>query len=505
MNIDPTGEAPLTFAAIIAWIKAHAAIIAAVVATYLGNAYFNADENGTWQWNPLKWNTFLTAGVSSDGESITANVGVGPLQANHTFNNTPSNGDFGLNGYQGNSSNQSGVSTGNEGSNTTIGPNINSSGIMTGGSGGFVNNNTTNGGEAEDGEDDTTVVPNENLDPNDCTEVLVCPQGQVFDGATCSCKVKCPTTFGYLYTNALPRPLSQGLVTVIETDNFRDAAGAIIADTNCDTGKIFKGQQVNLLSIFHRIRTFIREDGSIGEALYFPIEFTNCNGNLPANEDYDPEKPCGDCDKANPLVNMNDLQNTPSGTANPEHRHGGDYGWTRIRRDYINLESGDNYHKFHSGYDIAGAIGTPIYAVHNGTVDALIDSHPNDVNNPLWQTNGVFDYDKYTDWREVQSPPLAINAGGNKIKIGWTENGSYFSHNYEHLQQGTILVSAGDVVTKGQLIGYIGITGNAQTSDNGGSHLHFSKYDATGAIDPSEDILANYNDDGHDDDPCDDN
>ena len=66
-------------------------------------------------------------------------------------------------------------------------------------------------------------------------------------------------------------------------------------------------------------------------------------------------------------------------------------------------------------------------------------------------------------------------------------------------------VNQGDYVEKGQLIGHIGITGNAQTADNGGPHLHFAKYNATGSVDPSDDILANYNEDGYDDDPCDDN
>ena len=261
---------------------------------------------------------------------------------------------------------------------------------------------------------------------------------------------------------------------------------------------------MNVLSTIAQTRNYIKADGTSSTSTYYPVEFKNCDGNLPQNENYDPEKPCGDCDKANPLVNMNDLQNTPSGIANPEHRHGGDYGWTRDRQETINQDSGDNYHQFHSGYDIEAPVGTPIYAAHAGTVDALIDSHPNDVSQ--WtDAQGNFDYDDYIRWRKDQNPPLATNAGGNKIKIGWTENGSYFSHNYEHLQQGTILVSAGDVVTKGQLIGYTGITGNAQTQANGGPHLHFSKYNATGAIDPNDDILANYNDDGHDDDPCDDN
>lgn len=94
-------------------------------------------------------------------------INIGPVQVNHTFNNNNTSvNEFSLNGYQGNSSNQGGVSTVNEGSNTTIGPNINTSSVMNGGSGGFVNNTTSNGGEAVDGEDDTTVIPNENLEEN---------------------------------------------------------------------------------------------------------------------------------------------------------------------------------------------------------------------------------------------------------------------------------------------------------------------------------------------------
>ena len=358
----------------------------------------------------------------------------------------------------------------------------------------------TPGGAGEDQEEDNE----EEEEDTNCDQVLVCPEGQVFNEATCSCKVECLTTTGYLLASALGDNVVQGLNTVLNTDNFRNELGAIIATINCNTGKIYKDALVNVLSTIPQTRDYIKADGTVGQSTYYPIEFKNCDGNLPQNEDYDPEKPCADCDRGNPLQNMNDLQNTPSGIANPEHRHGGDYGWTRDRRDSISTNSGDNYFKFHSGYDIEAPVGTAIYAAHAGTVDALIDSHPNDVSQ--WtDAEGNFDYVGYKDWREVQTPPLATNAGGNKIKIGWTENGSYFSHNYEHVQQGTILISAGDVVTKGQLIGYTGITGNAQTQANGGPHLHFSKYDATGAIDPSDDILANYNDDGHDDDPCDDN
>lgn len=84
----------------------------------------------------------------------------------------------------------------------------------------------------------------------------------------------------------------------------------------------------------------------------------------------------------------------------------------------------------HKGIDIAIAGGTPIYAAHNGTVAA---------------TTGHWSY-------------------GNVVMI---DNGDGISTLYAHMQSAAI-VSVGETVTQGQVIGYVGSTGNSS-----GNHLHF--------------------------------
>lgn len=84
----------------------------------------------------------------------------------------------------------------------------------------------------------------------------------------------------------------------------------------------------------------------------------------------------------------------------------------------------------HKGLDIAIAGGTPIYAAHNGTVVA---------------TTGHWTY-------------------GNVVMI---DNGDGVSTLYAHMQSAAI-VSVGETVTQGQVIGYVGSTGNSS-----GNHLHF--------------------------------
>lgn len=84
----------------------------------------------------------------------------------------------------------------------------------------------------------------------------------------------------------------------------------------------------------------------------------------------------------------------------------------------------------HKGLDIAIAGGTPIYAAHNGTVAA---------------TTGHWSY-------------------GNVVMI---DNGDGISTLYAHMQSAAI-VSVGQTVTQGQVIGYVGSTGNTS-----GNHLHF--------------------------------
>ena len=83
----------------------------------------------------------------------------------------------------------------------------------------------------------------------------------------------------------------------------------------------------------------------------------------------------------------------------------------------------------HRGTDIPAPEGTPILAAHSGTV--LVSG---------WN-------DSY----------------GNQVLL---DNGAGLSTRYAHMTQ--TAVTAGEVVTAGQVIGYVGSTG-----DSTGNHLHF--------------------------------
>ncbi|MEU4566592.1 peptidoglycan DD-metalloendopeptidase family protein [Micromonospora sp. NPDC023956] len=95
----------------------------------------------------------------------------------------------------------------------------------------------------------------------------------------------------------------------------------------------------------------------------------------------------------------------------------------------------------HLGWDIANSQGTPVYATAAGTVrDIRTGSYPGD------PTSG----------------PLGGRTG-NSVHIDHAD--SYFSY-YGHLHR--VLVSKGQWVLAGQLIGLMGTTGNST-----GPHLHF--------------------------------
>ncbi|MEV0329585.1 peptidoglycan-binding protein [Micromonospora echinospora] len=95
----------------------------------------------------------------------------------------------------------------------------------------------------------------------------------------------------------------------------------------------------------------------------------------------------------------------------------------------------------HLGWDVANSQGTPVYAVAAGTVrDIRTGSYPGD----------------------TTSGPLPGRTG-NSVHIDHAD--SYFSY-YGHLHR--VLVSDGQRVSCGQLIGLMGTTGNST-----GPHLHF--------------------------------
>jgi murein DD-endopeptidase MepM/ murein hydrolase activator NlpD len=94
----------------------------------------------------------------------------------------------------------------------------------------------------------------------------------------------------------------------------------------------------------------------------------------------------------------------------------------------------------HSGVDLAGASGTPVYATADGLVSRA---------------------DRFGSY-------------GNYIAI---EHGGDLQTRYAHLSG--FEVAAGERVTKGQLIGYVGSTGRST-----GPHLHYEVRVAGEAVDP---------------------
>lgn len=106
----------------------------------------------------------------------------------------------------------------------------------------------------------------------------------------------------------------------------------------------------------------------------------------------------------------------------------GDYFWP-VDGGYISAHQGDG--RGHKGIDIAAPYGTPIYAAASGTVT-----------------------DAGTGW----------NGGYGNCVIIQNDDGNVTV--YAH--QAELAVQYGDTVEKGQLIGYVGSTG-----DSSGNHLHF--------------------------------
>ncbi len=107
--------------------------------------------------------------------------------------------------------------------------------------------------------------------------------------------------------------------------------------------------------------------------------------------------------------------------------------------------------------------GSEIIAVADGTVTGILDGQ--DANAP-----GVLPAED-----PVLGPKLTVqNVDGNHIVLD-IGNGAYAF--YAHLIKGSLLVKAGDQVTKGQVIAKLGNTGNANAP-----HLHFQVMNGPSAI-----------------------
>lgn len=107
--------------------------------------------------------------------------------------------------------------------------------------------------------------------------------------------------------------------------------------------------------------------------------------------------------------------------------------WANYDPQYVNTGGK------HNGIDIAAPLGTPIYALMEGKV--------------YW--SGL--------------DPAGSKGYGNVVYTWTEENGGITERIYAHMRD-LPLVQAGQTVTKGQLIGYVGATGNAAMP-----HLHLTK------------------------------
>lgn len=106
----------------------------------------------------------------------------------------------------------------------------------------------------------------------------------------------------------------------------------------------------------------------------------------------------------------------------------GDYFWP-VDGGYISAHQGDG--RGHKGIDIAAPYGTPIYAAASGVV-----------------------IDAGTGWNGGYGNCIIIQNDDGNVTV------------YAH--QAELAAAYGDVIEKGQLIGYVGSTG-----DSSGNHLHF--------------------------------
>jgi murein DD-endopeptidase MepM/ murein hydrolase activator NlpD len=103
------------------------------------------------------------------------------------------------------------------------------------------------------------------------------------------------------------------------------------------------------------------------------------------------------------------------------------------------------YYRLHAGIDLRTYCNTPLYAPRDGTV-------------------------QWSEWR---------NGFGNQVMLNYgTVNGQSLMSSSNHLTRS--VVSSGQQVSRGQLIGYSGNTGLS-----GACHLHFEVYVGGKTVDPA--------------------
>lgn len=117
----------------------------------------------------------------------------------------------------------------------------------------------------------------------------------------------------------------------------------------------------------------------------------------------------------------------------------------------------------HDGTDIACKANAPVYAAFAGTVSVVVNGRVHDRT--------------YNQVRNAGKPMLATGRTGNGVRVQNPDNEEQL---YGHIRP---VVSRGQKVAKGQLLGYVDLSGNTS-----GYHLHFETWNARKA--PYNPMLA---------------
>ena len=293
-------------------------------------------------------------------------------------------------------------------------------------------------------------VDNDDDDDDDDCE-LECDENEILDLDKCECVPEnCEYKTGYLHENAFANNTAEeGDNTTSSQDNFRDEEGNIIEETNCDSGKIDSGSEVEITGPVEE-RNYTRTDGTTATSNYYPIKYLDCpKGNRPGNPDYDSTKPCSDCTHGDPVPDPEiQEQTTACGTK------GGMFGFTRGAGGTAPC----NYIE-HKGMDIKNDYGDSVYAMFDGVATLHYES------------GGAGYYIIITS-----------SVGDDVIK-------SY----YFHLQQSN---RTSGTVSAGDVIGNQGNSGNLQAGIDEGStesHVHIKIRENGTVVDPIDFFKTTFN------------
>ena len=122
----------------------------------------------------------------------------------------------------------------------------------------------------------------------------------------------------------------------------------------------------------------------------------------------------------------------------------------------------------HTGLDFSGGQGDPIYATNRGYVIESINIFYNDFRYHYNASNGwYYSENSYGAW-DSDGENVSQKYYGNRVVI---QHDGYLSRSAHMMYTDSPLVLAGNYVLEGDIIGYIGGTGN--TLGDPSDHLHF--------------------------------